>query len=614
MQNYSQNFFCEVCPHYEKCTGDICFNEEWYDSMQDILSPELPEEYQDLLEGYSLDKQYLEITTTRFIILLADHFRSLGYPVPYTFEKDAHELYSDIFDYEKIYGNILSDKDLLELRPVFQSIFCKNREQDLTFGYDYDLFVENLELILDQGTEGVVSAEEARGKKFEYDSAILNKENDVYQKRYCNKHLKKINELLEKAENPKNIPEKTLNKKEKEFNEIKSSYKKAVKKANIDSRYNRFIEIIKEKTHLEFSGSLDDLSKLLDQVLKEPDLEMQMKLFNYIKWQISVVKKADKFEKENNIAELKNQKKYYEDKIEYHKNNIDSYNKIIDENKKYIPIIEKIILKEEVIKHRNEFIDGKNAVQSTYKGEMEEVPDVSYSKLKEKEKYIIKHFIKNNALSLKTRLVKNLKTKQKKSIDMKETCKAACSTGGVPIKIVHVKPKKENIKLVLFLDISGSCRKASEMLMIFAHEMQQVFPGGCKNYVFVNRLYDAGEFFNSPTPEESMKEILENVPTRGVYSDYYTPLKQYYSDHLNEIDKNTIVIFMGDARNNKNDTGEDFFKEICARSRKTYFFNTEPRERWNTKDSIIGIYNKYADRTFETTTPRQLFKSTMEIR
>ena len=105
--------------------------------------------------------------------------------------------------------------------------------------------------------------------------------------------------------------------------------------------------------------------------------------------------------------------------------------------------------------------------------------------------------------------------------------KKATETGGIPLRIAYEKPKLNKSKIVMFLDISGSCKNASELMLYFMYAVKEVFQGGVKCYVFVNKLYDISKFLELSNPEEAIQTIFKTVPTRGVYSDYYAPFTTF---------------------------------------------------------------------------------------
>ena len=130
----------------------------------------------------------------------------------------------------------------------------------------------------------------------------------------------------------------------------------------------------------------------------------------------------------------------------------------------------------------------------------------------------------------------------------------------------------------------------------------------------VNEIYDISDIFKlSDNATDSVSRVLETIPTRG-YSNYYMPFKEFSDESLYKVTRDSIVFFIGDARNNKNPSGEEYVKRIARKARKAYWLDTEEREKWNKADSIIDVYGKYMDRVAETVSTRQLLDFLMDMR
>lgn len=276
---------------------------------------------------------------------------------------------------------------------------------------------------------------------------------------------------------------------------------------------------------------------------------------------------------------------------------------LAEEEAKYREVM-KTVEKEFSVNHRKEFIPGGNAVRSASQGEA--AAGKLMEVLTKSDKENLREYVSDNVRLFRTRLNRKMRRSDRNRIDVPGTVKKACSTGGVPMKIMRMKPRREKTNLVMFLDVSGSCRAASELMLFFMGAMKEAFPGGCRTYAFTNRLYDVSEYYASKDPDYASSRIIEAVPTAGVYSDYGTPFREYCEEHLAEVTRDTIVYVIGDARNNRNPSGAEYLKKISRRSRKTYWLNTEPTSEWGTGDSVMQEYLPYVTKAAEVRTARQL--------
>lgn len=267
------------------------------------------------------------------------------------------------------------------------------------------------------------------------------------------------------------------------------------------------------------------------------------------------------------------------------------------------------IVKNNSISHRKEFESQKchNSVKCSYKGDTTGIDmDKDFSKMTEEEKRKISDFIKDNARKFRTRLSRKIKATKASKINISDTIKKSCQTGGIPLRLMYEKPIRQKSNLILILDVSGSCKNASEMMLIFMHAMKEVFPGGCKTYAFTNKLYDISEFFEINDAETAAKEILKAIPRSGAYSNYYIPFETFYEKHYYEVTGDSYVYFIGDARNNKNKSGEDYVKAIARKAKKAFWLNTEDMNKWDNGDSIISTYAPYMTKVVQTKTPAEL--------
>lgn len=247
-------------------------------------------------------------------------------------------------------------------------------------------------------------------------------------------------------------------------------------------------------------------------------------------------------------------------------------------------------------KHRDIYIEGHNAVKAETGYLFKDL-----SKLNEKDLEKINGYIKRNAALTKTRLKKAVKKKKQNKLDYKKTMKNAVKTDMNPMTLFYKKQKKEKIKIICITDISGSCKNASQVLMTFVYALQEAFPGGVESFVFVKELKETTQIFNTYSIVEANTKTSELV--ERTYSNYESAFRQFDEEYFDRITKDTIVIYLGDARNNKNATGEEYLSKIKNKVKKgkgkTYWLNPEQSNKWDSGDSIMSIYSKHMDKTLE---------------
>lgn len=98
------------------------------------------------------------------------------------------------------------------------------------------------------------------------------------------------------------------------------------------------------------------------------------------------------------------------------------------------------------------------------------------------------------------------------------------------------------------------------------------------------------------------------------HSDYGNVFERFW--HLYgyaDLDPRSTVIITGDARNNYREAGAQTLRAIGERSRHLYWLNPEPRERWDTTDSIMTEFEPMCTGAYEVRNLRQLTDFVLEI-
>lgn len=464
----------------------------------------------------------------------------------------------------------LKIEDKKGLSEASMSIFCKNKLQSSKYikmfndFYDKNIIIKISDDKLSEFKKQANKAKTINDKKKKLNAL---KGNSDLKNNEDNKRVvyKASNELLScvKDEKTKSLfnkfKEEGLNK--KEARELDEGLK-GVLKDSIKSKH--FSSIAKEIT---------EIKKILQTIIKAK-APLTIELINANIEKLNKEEEDVKRKLEEGFKELQNSKDVYKSNVQ---------------------------------NHRMEWTKKHGTVHSTYLGDIDF--DKSFSNLTWKERDKIKDFIKSQALRFRTKATRDIRTQNSHKIDFRTTMKKATETGGIPLRIAYEKPKLNKSKIVMFLDISGSCKDASELMLHFMYTIKEVFQGGVKCYVFVNKLIDISEFLTLNTPDESINTIFSIVPRLGVYSDYYKPFKTFADECMSEITKDTIVYFIGDARNNRNASGEENIKKITRKARKSFWLNTESSKMWNEGDSIMYKYAPYMKEVFEVLSTKDLLYS-----
>lgn len=509
---------------------------------------------------------------------------------------------SDIERYleaQAIETHLEDENDVIQQMRVF---FCRNQREHEEFPELFRMFYK----YNDYRKEMEKLTNEQRNHR----SVFENKKSEVEEKI---DHIKdKIRKNQDQIEESNHMLITRFSKKDRKFLEENRETIQNDQEFSEEDKKRLGELIFSEEEQPVTDREINEFKKKIMGICEEAILDEDIERFNVMKKFFDVLdrtksKKAgtDNSEKKDLTKELKEKKK----RLEKEKEEIQAEQQRITQNiRKRIDEIEnevRIIKKKRAEKHRDKFY-GKNAVQLNTDGTPEFMKK-EFTKLSRKDIHNTYMYIRRNILKFKTRLARHIASGERRKPDIKTTIQKACRTNGLPMQLCYEKPKRSRANLVLVLDISGSCKEASKMMLSFMYLLKDAFPGGCHTFVFINRLYNVSEIMEARNIDDAVDGVLEAIPTHGVYSDYYRPLNTLWSDYHSVIKKDSLVIFMGDARNNKNKSGEEYMKNIRSRAQEVFWLNTEKTSGWGQGDSIAPIYMNYS-RMAEITSPAELVR------
>ena len=73
-----------------------------------------------------------------------------------------------------------------------------------------------------------------------------------------------------------------------------------------------------------------------------------------------------------------------------------------------------------------------------------------------------------------------------------------------------------------------------------------------------------------------------------------------------DINRRSVVIILGDARNNYHQAHPETVRYLKEKARAVYWLNPEPTTYWNSGDSVIAQYAPYLTKIVECRSLRQL--------
>jgi hypothetical protein len=187
---------------------------------------------------------------------------------------------------------------------------------------------------------------------------------------------------------------------------------------------------------------------------------------------------------------------------------------------------------------------------------------------------------------LRVRLGRRMRFARRGRIDFRRTIRAAIQRGGALIDLRFRTRRPRHVDLLVLADISGSVHYASTLMLELVAGAQSCFRR-MRAFVFIDRLA-AADFEN---------RHLVMTPALDLYarSDFGRVFADLRDHHAELLTRATVLVIMGDGRNNRRPARADILRDLARRCRAAIWLNPEPPERWGTGDSAIESYRKVVD-------------------
>ncbi len=163
--------------------------------------------------------------------------------------------------------------------------------------------------------------------------------------------------------------------------------------------------------------------------------------------------------------------------------------------------------------------------------------------------------------------------------------------------------KTDQPKVFAVCDVSGSVANYARFMLMFLYSLEEVLPK-VRSFAFSSDLGEVSQLFQRHSVDDAIALTLRQYGSGS--TDYGQALADFRKLCLDDIDRRTTVIILGDARNNYGDARTDVLKDIRDRAKTVLWLNPEARSLWNTGDSEMKHYVPYCHQVSECGTLTQL--------
>jgi uncharacterized protein with von Willebrand factor type A (vWA) domain len=208
---------------------------------------------------------------------------------------------------------------------------------------------------------------------------------------------------------------------------------------------------------------------------------------------------------------------------------------------------------------------------------------------------------------LAVRKGRRMKTCSKGHIDLRKSTKRAMAAGGIPFHLMKRDRKPSKPDIWLLCDLSNSVRNFSYFMLLLVYTIQKRY-ANIRSFIFVDKLLEVTDYLRKQDWNSALDGIgsLKGYNLTG-YSHYGNVLYQFSTGYLSQLNKNTTVIILGDAKNNWNKTnGSEVLGDIKACAAALYWLNPMSKDLWNHEDCVMAKYASSCTGAFQCSNIEQL--------
>jgi len=210
--------------------------------------------------------------------------------------------------------------------------------------------------------------------------------------------------------------------------------------------------------------------------------------------------------------------------------------------------------------------------------------------------YLIRRAIERMARQLVAAHARKRRVTKRGALDVPRMIRKNMRHDANMIELAWRSKRVDKPKVFAVCDVSGSVALYARFMLMFLYSLQDVLPK-VRAFAFCSDLAEVTDLFKQHDLDEAIRRTLAEHGQGS--TDYGQALADFGQIALDDVDRRSTVIILGDARNNDAAPRTDLLRKIYARSRRVTWLNPEPRVSWDTGDSVMGRYRAHCHQVSE---------------
>lgn len=198
------------------------------------------------------------------------------------------------------------------------------------------------------------------------------------------------------------------------------------------------------------------------------------------------------------------------------------------------------------------------------------------------------------ARRLAARLSRRRERARRGALDVKATLRANLRHGGVPFHLVRRARRRDRPDLLLLADVSGSVRNAARLFLLLLGHLRGRF-AGVRAFAYTDRPAEIPAAAAALGPEGLAAALAPDLPLDAL-SDHGEVLRRFNRDFGRAVGGRTVVVLLGDGRNNRFPAQGWELEAIRRRARRVIWIVPERAALLGGGDSAMPEYAPHCDR------------------
>lgn len=235
---------------------------------------------------------------------------------------------------------------------------------------------------------------------------------------------------------------------------------------------------------------------------------------------------------------------------------------------------------------------------------------VNLSQLDRRDVQRMRQLIREMAKKIAERYSRKRYRDRRGVLDTRRTIRKNMVFDGVPFRTVWKRERIDKPRVMALCDVSGSVANVARFLLMFLYSLHDVL-ADLRGFAFSSHLIDVSDILRRENSDDAITKILEAIGFGS--TNYGKSLEDFCGMALRNVNRQTTVIILGDARGNRNEPRVELMGDIFNRAGRVIWLNPEPQPLWGTGDSDMYRYAPFCSQMMTCNTIAQLERVVEEL-